>query len=495
MAACFYAKFAVVTLIFVALIVGGYFVHTEIPRYVKKRVKEAFVIDTVEAQSFTQFVSPTKNTNIYNSYYLYNITNKEGMLERGEQPIVSQMGPYTYLKYSYKELDTLSWSANGTINFKYHDWYEFQPHMSSGTENDTLMTLDLGYIGLLTKVNSTTLGPLLIDALSKANHTPIVNLTVYQILWGYTNPVLKYLDEILKILNIQIPDVVSVQQQNDPTTWLNFSSAYTGGAAADGLPSPPSDSLLVLTRWAGYDVLPYWGSKFANMINGTDGTSFQPGGLTVNGPLVPVFVDSIYRSVHLSSASSRTYEGVELVSLELPPYILLDMNHNPENAPFGMRTTGFIPYPPSLGEPIYISLPHFLYANLSAPDVNVTYLEDAGAANYDIRLDVEPITGQLFVAHKRLQVNTYLLPNVNFPNNTVNTYAPVLYVDQNFVISDKLLKQYKDEVQLPIDLGLYGGIALIVVGSVGTVGSLIWAILSIRKKSRNADSELYDPMN
>lgn len=500
MSSCFYLKVAVAMLASVIAVVGGYFVHTEIPTYVKKRVKEAFILDTVEASSFSQFVNPSKTANIYYSYYIFNITNKNRMLYHNEKPIVDQLGPYIYLKQSYKELDTLSWNANGTINYRYHDSYEFQADRSSGTENDTVITIDLGFVGLLTQLENVTipiLGPapdVMLKLLS--NYTPIVNVTVYELLWGYKNPILEVIDGIASVLHIPPPvnDVIAIQQQDDPQTWLNYSSAYTGGPAADGLPAPPSGSLLKLTRWAGYDLLDYWGSHYANMINGTDGTSFEPGSLT-NGPTVSVFVDSIFRSVYLTSHNSRTYKGVDLISLELPSELLLDRHHNPDNAAFNMRTTGFIPFPASMGKPIHISLPHFLYANFSAPDVNVTYLQNGPASSYDIRLDVEPISGQLFVANKRLQINTYIKPNVNFPNNTVNTYVPIMYVDENFIIPDNLFDEYRHKVQMPIQIGFYGGIALMVAGCVGVVATIVITALCVRKRANRADSDLYDPMN
>ena len=356
------------------------------------------------------------------------------------------------------------------------------------------MTVDLGYVGLLTTLeNNTIMHDLFFTLL--AGTSPIINVTVYELLWGYKNPVLEFADIIAKTLNQTEPDdFIAIQQQNDPQTWLNYSSAYTGGAAADGLPAPPSGSLLKMTRWAGYDVLDYWGSPYANMINGTDGTSFEPGSLT-KGPHVSVFVDSIFRSVYLTSQNSRTYKGVDLISLELPSELLLDMNHNPDNEAFNMKTTGFIPFPAALGKPIHISLPHFLYANFSAPDVNVTYLQNGAPSSYDIRLDVEPISGQLFVANKRLQINTYVKPKVSFPDNTVNTYFPILYVDENFVIPDNLFQEYRHKVQMPIQVGFYGGIALMVAGSIGVVATIAITALYARKRSNRADSDLYDPMN
>ena len=276
MSSCFYVKFGLALVASIIVIVGGYFVHTEIPAYVKKRVKQAFVLDTVEASSFSQFVNPSKTADIYFSYYIFNVTNKDRILHHNEKPILDQLGPYVYLKQSYKELDTLSWNANGTINYKYHDSYLFQPHLTSGTENDTIVTVDLGYVGLLTTLeNNTIMHDLFFTLL--AGTSPIINVTVYELLWGYKNPVLEFADIIAKTLNQTEPDdFIAIQQQNDPQTWLNYSSAYTGGAAADGLPAPPSGSLLKMTRWAGYDVLDYWGSPYANMINGTDGTSFEP---------------------------------------------------------------------------------------------------------------------------------------------------------------------------------------------------------------------------
>eukprot|EP00388_Colpodella_angusta_P014682 GDKJ01036653.1.p1 GENE.GDKJ01036653.1~~GDKJ01036653.1.p1 ORF type:complete len:267 (-),score=35.64 GDKJ01036653.1:356-1096(-) len=211
------------------------------------------------------------------------------------------------------------------------------------------------------------------------------------------------------------------------------------------------------------------------MINGTDGTSFHPKFTSDEVPYC--FVDNLFRSVKLSNCGDMDFNGIKLLCLHLNDEMLLDSINNPDNAAFFMTTTGFLPFPPSIGQPIFVSLPHFHRANWSSPLVNkIVFVpdnhEDGDA--YDTTLFVEPFTGQLFQANKRLQVNTYLTPGITAPKNVTETYFPIIWVHQHVDPTDSTISKFKIFIYLPY----YGSI---VVGSVAIFAGVLLAAIAIAR--------------
>eukprot|EP00388_Colpodella_angusta_P042206 GDKK01055565.1.p1 GENE.GDKK01055565.1~~GDKK01055565.1.p1 ORF type:complete len:270 (+),score=7.38 GDKK01055565.1:62-811(+) len=221
------------------------------------------------------------------------------------------------------------------------------------------------------------------------------------------------------------------------------------------------------------------------MINGTDGTSFHP--YIDEDEDLRCFVDTLYLSLTLVPCGTTTYNGVKLLCRHVPDWVLASEAVNPDNAAFYMTTTGFNPFPPSVGQPIHMSLPHFHRANWSSPIVNkIKYIPDNHESEqYDTRLYIEPFTGQLFQAHKRLQVNTLLEPNVTAPANATHTYFPVLWVDQYPIVTDDTITTFKLLIYLPYYGSLTIGPFLIALGLALVVSAIVRCTCV---KAKNSDT-------
>lgn len=464
---------AVVSFVFAAmLIAGGACVFMLVPNVIKRLVREALIVDTPASSSFPTFLNSSSKTDIYNSFYIFHCTNPYDVMYNMAQPNLVQKGPYNYLTIQWREEDTMSWRSNATVEYRYHETYAFDPALSHGSENDMITTLNMGLLGVLYKERA---NPFLDDIVKffLSGQEIFVNMTVGELLWGYNYTFLsKFTNDTV------VPMLVS----DDPQYFTSPSAIYTGGKTAANAPQPPSNSMNHMTMWAGYEKkLPFWGSDYANMINGTDGSCLTPGVSESDSPYV--FVDTLYRSVRLAFDSKQTYEGVNLLRFCLSKEDTLSGEANHNNKAFFMNETGFLSRPPSKNQPIVMSKPHFLDANLTNVRVNITP-SAIDRELYETALDVEATTGLLFRVHKRIQTNLFLDPSIYLMTLSPNfsaTWYPIFWGDEYMDLPTTLVDDFKRDVQLPLDLATYGGIgACSFGGALALFGILL--ILCCREK-------------
>lgn len=482
---CCTCKLQVALLLLGAIFVAaGIVALVVVPGIIQNVVKNEVAMTNPDSTSFDSFVNSSGKVDIFQTYYFYHLTNPYAVEYQNAVPELVQKGPYVYLTTQWRDLDNISWRSNATVEYTYHETYTFRPDLSNGLlESDALTTVDLGAVGAMYKTGGNIIE---IDILKLLAKSLFVNTTVGGLLWGYNNTFL----EELHAFDASVSPFLSIQTNDDPSTFSAPSAAYTGGKAYDKGPQPPENSYMMMTRWEGMDELPYWNSTYANMINGTDGTCFYPGIKKTDTP--PVFVDSLYRSVTMVCQESTSYMDVDLYRFVLAQKDTLNGTANPDNAAFYMTDTGFIPTPPQGNVPIVFSKPHFLDASLQ--NVNLT-IDPApiDRALYETLLDVEPTTGLLLRVHKRIQLNVFLHSYYALHGPIVNTWFPLFWGDENFEMSEHLVNELKTAVLLPQKAAFGGGIAAIALGGILIILAIVLLVRSCKRRSQYGDYDAVPP--
>ena len=85
--------------------------------------------------------------------------------------------------------------------------------------------------------------------------------------------------------------------------------------------------------WNKQTSMTKWGTPYAGMINGTEGTLFHPG-VTRNDTLY-VFVDQLFRSGYFTYQKDIVTYDITLYQFVLPPEELLKKNQDPGFNPDG----------------------------------------------------------------------------------------------------------------------------------------------------------------
>ncbi|KAB0392897.1 hypothetical protein E2I00_011123, partial [Balaenoptera physalus] len=126
------------------------------------------------------------------------------------------------------------------------------------------------------------------------------------------------------------------------------------------------------------------------------------------------------------------------------------------------------------GKPVYISLPHFLYASpeTSQPIEGLSPNEE----EHSTYLDVEPITGFTLRFAKRLQINILVKPARKIEalkGLKQNYFVPILWLNETGTIGDEKAEMFRNQVTGKINLL---GLVEITLLSVGVVMFIVFTI-------------------
>ncbi|CAH8823642.1 unnamed protein product [Trichobilharzia szidati] len=367
---------------------------------------------------------------VYIQFYLFNLTNPVEF-QAGEKPRVEQLGPYTYRERRVKFNVSM---VNEFISYREMKQYYFDKHLSNGTEMDVITGVNLAFVTIADKMNSM---PLIVDRLIEViekflKDTLIVRKTVSELLWGYDDAFLTLLSKFG--LNI-------------PTTriglMINMNNTISDSITIDsGLMR--SDMVGRIVKFHGNDTLAYWTTPTANMINGTDGTIFHPFITRDEKPYI--FSADLCRSLQFYADSVTQMN-------QLPVIKFLPMPDTFKSPKSYEKNRGFcLNWPDCYGDgvldmsscqpgaPVAMSQPHFLNSDKSYQEA-VDGLHPTDEFNTVIY--VEPNTGGIIKAEKKMQVNLHVKNNQKFVQlkNLSTVLLPIMFINESVQLNDTLIDQ------------------------------------------------------
>ncbi|PNI46291.1 CD36 isoform 12 [Pan troglodytes] len=269
---------------------------------------------------------------------------------------------------------------------------------------------------------------------------------------------------------------LSVGTEADNFTVLNLAVAYNN--TADGVykvfnGKDNISKVAIIDTYKGKRNLSYWESH-CDMINGTDAASFPP--FVEKSQVLQFFSSDICRSIYAVFESDVNLKGIPVYRFVLPSKAFASPVENPDNYCFctekiiskNCTSYGVLDISKCKeGRPVYISLPHFLYAS---PDVSEP-IDGLNPNEEEHRtyLDIEPITGFTLQFAKRLQVNLLVKPSKKIQvlkNLKRNYIVPILWLNETGTIGDEKANMFRSQVTGKINL--LGLIEMILL-SVGVV--------------------------
>ncbi|XP_056131578.1 platelet glycoprotein 4 [Lampris incognitus] len=385
---------------------------------------------------------------VYRQFWLFDVKNPLEVLQHGSKPVVIEKGPYTY-KTRYLPKENITSNPNFTVSFLLPAGAIFEPSMSVGPEEDEVTSLNLAVAGAYSLVPKVL--HIVLDRLIKTTNSSLFQRrTVKDILWGYTDPILKGTVGVFSPYN---------------GTYDGYYNIHTG--------KDDISKVGLIDRWQGERSVPFWNDTYCNMINGTDASSFQPF-VDKKKPLY-FFASDICRSVSASYEASLDLKGIEVYRYGLLPSTLASPVVNPDNHCFcknrlvtknctvaGVLDTGSC----RDGAPVYISLPHFLHGSPSLRE-DVLGLSPSGE-HHSTYLDVEPTTGFTLRFAKRLQVNMMYGPSkiIKVLKNVKDyTIFPIVWLNETAAVDDATADMFKDKLIYPITLLEIIQLTLMVAGA------------------------------
>ncbi|CAH8429427.1 unnamed protein product [Schistosoma rodhaini] len=366
---------------------------------------------------------------IFIQFYFFNLTNPSEF-QSGHKPHIQQLGPYTY--YEKRAKFNIS-HENGSITYKEIKWYYFDPNLSNGNENDTITSVNLAYITIATKLNFMP-WPIsrVIEQIEEHFHEYLfITKTVNQLLWGYEDELLTFISN--HFINISTNIGLFINKNNTLSDYVTIN---------DG--NHDNKKIGQIIKYHGNKTLSCWKTLTANMINGTDGSIFHPF-INKNEDLY-IFASDICRSLQFGFDSI-----VKINKLPVLKFIpLSDIFKSPK---YYEKNKGFCLNWPNCyddgildmsscqsGAPIVISQPHFLNANKSYQNaVDGMYPTD----EFNTMIYIEPNTGSIIKAEKKLQINIVVKNDPNFKqlSNLSTTLLPIMFINESVQLNDTLINQ------------------------------------------------------
>ncbi|KAM7439971.1 the CD36 [Porites harrisoni] len=430
---------------------------------------------------------------IYMKYFVFNVTNPNEVMEGLEIPNVTQIGPYSYRELRSNEV--LNWSSDQSIvTFMPNRKFIFDPETSCDgcdDKNDTFVTVNIPLLTLALKLKN-------IDLQNYSTCLPAVQMlanayqvrlfqskSVYDLLWGYTDPLLN------TIVNVQSDACPRNSSKGvSPFVQLQGNNTYEGIIAMNTGQKDIS-KLEQFIMWRGQTHLTWWSDKYANMINGTDGTQFAP--RVLENDKLYVFSPDVCRSMYLTYEKTVTVKNIKLYRFIAPDKGYLSGDIYPPNKGFCVPPrclpTGLLNVSlcQPMNPPVVVSPPHFYQGNKSL--LNTVNGLDPVKSAHGTHLDVEPITGIVMQAAKRVQLNV-ALESVNTINQTTGkfkpVFLPVMFAAESALITDKKAEEFRSKV--------YGALRLLDIGQyallgIGIVCILLAAVIFVyhKKTSDNYD--------
>lgn len=213
-------------------------------------------------------------------------------------------------------------------------------------------------------------------------------------------------------------------------------------------PSFITMALICIYSCLGNSNLTYWNSTIANMINGTDGSWVPP--LFQNKPdagRVYLYSTQICRSIYATFEDDSSVRGISTQTFSIPADVFENATLNPYNAGFGTADSGVLDVGVcNKGAPIIISLPHLLYA-ADRYQKAVDGISPDSSLHRTV-LEIEPHTGLVISAEKRLQVNIHVQPDKYFNQlkNVGEVILPAMWINESTTIDQKSADDLNDQV-------------------------------------------------
>lgn len=393
------------------------------PHFLQSMVEKEVVLKN-GTEAFDAWENPPAP--IYMQFYFFNVTNPLEVLD-GDRPAVVEIGPYTYREY--RPMEQVDFQDNGTkvtaVNTK---TYIFQRNMSRGPESDLIRTVNIPAMTVMEQFKDDTfIGRLISDYMKSTDEGLFTTRTVGELLWGYE-------DALLKALSTVKPDLDEV-----------FGLFYKSNASNDGeyvffTGQQNYKDFARVDTWKGDRNLSWWTSDDCNMINGTNGASFHP--VIEKNEMLYMFSSDLCRSLYALYEEDVTVKGIPGYRFIPPSQVFANLTVNPANAGFCVPAgnclgSGVLNVSAcKQGAPIIMSSPHFYQADEK-------FVQDVVGMKpkkelHQTMIDINPLTGIILRAEKRLQINVYVeqIPTFSQTGNVRTVIFPVVYLNESVVIDD-----------------------------------------------------------
>lgn len=360
--------------------------------------------------------------------------------------------------------------------------YIFQPNMSRGPETDLIRTVNIPAMTVMDQfINEPIIANLISAYMRSSGEGLFTTRTVGEMLWGYEDGLLK----AIKVFRPDIDDVFGLFYKNNGTNdgeyvFFTGQKNYRDFARVD--------------TWNDKRSLDWWTTDACNMINGTNGASFHPV-ITKNETLY-MFSSDLCRSLYAVYEEDVTVKSIPGYRFSPPSKVFANTTINPDNAGFcipagnclgsGVLNVSVC----KQGAPIVMSSPHFYQADTKF--VQDVFGMKPNKEWHQTTIDLNPLTGIVLQAAKRMQVNVFVQKVEGFSQtgNVGTVVLPVVWLNESAVIDDVSVLKLKT---IMTEQTVLVNVPFMVIG-LGILMGLLYMFLMCRQKIPESTAAEREPL-
>jgi len=406
----------------------------------------------------------------YTKFYFFSMLNGEDFEKNHVKPIVEEKGPYTFREVQQKV--NLVWHDDGTISYNRRKFWFFEPSMSVGSLDDTVITLNLPMVTAVNYARQNFMMEFgLSDMLSTVEAKLFINRTVGELLFtGYEDPIL------------EIGAAFTEDERTMPIERFGWFYKRNGTSWADGtlrMHTGEGDigRLGDIVTWNGKERTEAFPGECGRLQGSADGL-LTPGKLT-NADKFDIWSTDICRKLTFERIGTTSTHGISVEKFQLSDTVFDNGTKCEDNIcyenqlPTGVQNVSQC----KMKAPAYLSRPHFDKAdNYYARQFQVgIHPETEEHESYFL---IEPHTSIPLEVNMALQLNVKIEKSEGMEyvfKSLPTIYFPVLWFHTSVVLPDGMSSALHFLVNIPMIM-VVASIIGIITGSVGIF--LVWRNLT-----------------
>ncbi|XP_048199086.1 scavenger receptor class B member 1 isoform X1 [Perognathus longimembris pacificus] len=450
------------------------------PSFIKQQVLKNVRIDP-QSLSFNMWKEiPVP---FYMSVYFFEVINPNEIL-KGEKPLVQERGPYVYRQFRHKT--NITFNDNGTVSFREHRSFQFQPDKSRGAESDYIVLPNILVMSAAAMMEHkpTSLKLLMTLAFSTLGERAFMNRTVGEVMWGYEDP-------LVNLINKYFPDMLPFKgkfglfsEMNDTDSGLF--TVFTG--------VHDISRIHFVDKWNGLSKVNYWHSEGCNMINGTSGQIWPP--FMTPETSLEFYSPEACRSMNLIYKEPGVFQGIPTYRFVAPKTLFANGSVYPPNE-------GFCPCLESgilnvstcrFNAPLFLSHPHFYNADPVLAEAVLGLHPDP--QEHSLFLDIHPVTGIPMNCSVKLQLSLYMkaVRGIGQTGKIEPVVLPMLWFSQSGAMEGAPLRTFYTQLVLFPKVLHYAQYVLLALGGALLLVPIVYQIRSQGlKDSRSPPSLVTQP--
>ncbi|XP_018413132.1 PREDICTED: scavenger receptor class B member 1 [Nanorana parkeri] len=422
-------KSIIVGLVGLLLVALGAVLVFIVPVIMKQQVEKNVRIDP--SSGFAYEMWKDLPVPFFMSIYIFEVVNHKEVL-LGEKPRVEERGPYVYRER--KQKFNITFNENGTVSFVENRILHFDPDKSAGSEEQYIIFPNILVLvpSLMMKDSGSFMKWVLSGAFAGFGQDAFINKTVKELLWGYSDPFLDFMNTLL-------PGKLPFKGKFG--LFADFNNTNSGIFTVNTGVKDISQVQMVDT-WNGLSKVNFWNSEQANMINGTAGQMWPP----FRTPAQPLefYSPDACRSLTLVYEKEESFRGIPTYRYTAPGYLFANGSDYPPNEGFCPCTASGIMNVSSCraGAPMFLSFPHFYKADPGF--VNAVDGLHPSEKLHSLFLDLHPLTGIPMNCSIKMQISILAMgvSGIVQTGNIKPAILPLLWFEESGFIDGPVYNTY-----------------------------------------------------